>query len=429
MNVYLPNKRLPSTYQKVEYIQSSGTQYINTWFITTPNTKVELDFQFTSLVQSACSFWNSGNWPSNTWATFCWYLWDSATHFKLWIADWTGATDVWNNTVMNSNTNRYVFVAENWKATIYNTAWVQQATKNTVRTISQNCKYSSFLFAAVDEDTGVVTGQCSWRLYLCKIYNGWILNREFVPCYRKSDNVIWLYDLVNNQFYTNAWSWTFSKGNDVTMSELKNAYIGEVLHKYIDVRWKTLAQIQTEWWTFHNNRGSYTLDSNWISIYQQNSQALISYHLSNSLTTNNKITFKVTGNCTSAETTSWYWGVETIWLFNNTELWYRSTWVYGQYHSWYNSWWWFTWLGSNDSAISTTWTRNKWWDISFVVTIDLSTWVCTYNITWPVSFSTTATLTSEKINTLLTYRYINFWVDEFTANYYMRLHTAELTIE
>ena len=30
MNVYLPNLRLPSEYQEVEYIQSSWTQYINT---------------------------------------------------------------------------------------------------------------------------------------------------------------------------------------------------------------------------------------------------------------------------------------------------------------------------------------------------------------------------------------------------------------
>lgn len=246
-------KTLPDTYQQVEYIQSSWTQYINTWFITTPNTKVELDFQFTSLVQSACSFWNTGSWTSNTWATFCWYLWDSAAHFKLWIADWTGAADVWNNTVMNCDPNRYIFVAENWKATIYNIAWVVQATKNTVRTISQNCKYSSFLFAAVDEDTGVVSGQCSWKLYLCKIYNGWILTREFVPCYRKSDWVIWLYDLVRDVFYTNAWTWTFTTSETLPNTYQKVEWIWWTGTQYINTWYSpsinTKIETEISWWT------------------------------------------------------------------------------------------------------------------------------------------------------------------------------------
>jgi hypothetical protein len=38
---------------------------------------------------------------------------------------------------------------------------------------------------------------------------------DLVPCYRKSDNEIGMYDLVNDTFYTNASSGTFTKGNDV----------------------------------------------------------------------------------------------------------------------------------------------------------------------------------------------------------------------
>ena len=56
---------------------------------------------------------------------------------------------------------------------------------------------------------------CNIRIYYCKIWDNNILFRNFIPCYRKSDNVAGLYDLVNGVFYTNAGTGTFIKGNDI----------------------------------------------------------------------------------------------------------------------------------------------------------------------------------------------------------------------
>ena len=55
------------------------------------------------------------------------------------------------------------------------------------------------------------------KLYSMQIYdvNDDII-RDFVPCYRIADSVIWLYDLVNNVFYTNVGGWTFTKWPDVS---------------------------------------------------------------------------------------------------------------------------------------------------------------------------------------------------------------------
>lgn len=41
------------------------------------------------------------------------------------------------------------------------------------------------------------------------------LVRDFVPCYRKADGVLGLYDLVSGTLFTNQGTGTFSKGNDV----------------------------------------------------------------------------------------------------------------------------------------------------------------------------------------------------------------------
>ena len=42
-----------------------------------------------------------------------------------------------------------------------------------------------------------------------------IMQRDFVPVYRKSDNEIGMLDVVNNVFYTNDGAGAFTKGNDV----------------------------------------------------------------------------------------------------------------------------------------------------------------------------------------------------------------------
>ena len=52
-------------------------------------------------------------------------------------------------------------------------------------------------------------------LYGGKIYDNNILVRNFVPCYRKADNAIGLYDIVNKQFYDNNGTGRFVKGEDV----------------------------------------------------------------------------------------------------------------------------------------------------------------------------------------------------------------------
>ena len=44
------------------------------------------------------------------------------------------------------------------------------------------------------------------------ISNNGIIKRDFIPCYRKSDNVAGLYDLVNNTFYTNQGTGNFIVG-------------------------------------------------------------------------------------------------------------------------------------------------------------------------------------------------------------------------
>ena len=69
-----------------------------------------------------------------------------------------------------------------------------------------------YLFKVNDADDHP---QAPMTLYYWKIWDDNNLLRDFVPCYRKSDGVIGLYDRVEGKFYTNKGTGTFLKGNDI----------------------------------------------------------------------------------------------------------------------------------------------------------------------------------------------------------------------
>ena len=53
------------------------------------------------------------------------------------------------------------------------------------------------------------------RIYYFKFYRNNALIGNFIPCYRRSDNEIGMYDIVSKQFFTNQGTDTFLKGADV----------------------------------------------------------------------------------------------------------------------------------------------------------------------------------------------------------------------
>lgn len=57
--------------------------------------------------------------------------------------------------------------------------------------------------------------QFNGKLYYCKVTKNNEVIREFIPCYRKVDEEIGLYDLINNKFYSNDGTGYFEKGPNV----------------------------------------------------------------------------------------------------------------------------------------------------------------------------------------------------------------------
>lgn len=198
MKIWQP--RLPAEYQEVEYIQSDANAYIDTWYKPTNNTRFVVDYQ--ALATWVAPIWCYNN-PTNYWLIInTWggtynigaHYWTTYQGTGLWTCNSRIVADFNWNVLSVDGVVKYTFTATTFTMNI--NAWLFWWNRNWTR-----------------------SNGWPMKLWSVKIYDNWTLVREFVPCYRIADSVIGLYDLVNNQFYTNSWTWTFTKWNDVNLAE------------------------------------------------------------------------------------------------------------------------------------------------------------------------------------------------------------------
>ena len=72
------------------------------------------------------------------------------------------------------------------------------------------------IFGYTSGTSGDVSSKREYKLYSARISKGHEVIRDYVPCYRKSDGVVGLYERVTGQFLTNdADTGSFAKGKDV----------------------------------------------------------------------------------------------------------------------------------------------------------------------------------------------------------------------
>lgn len=188
--------RLPDEYQRVEYIESNGTQYIDTGIANTRYITAHLDMQFTEYSSSSMIIialgTGAGRWfgkgSSNTYSAGN----DAVSDIDALLRKEIDVTFT-NSTISFT---------------------VDGVTYSKSTTSSKSIGY--ILFAGRSASSNVANYYASAKLYEATIQENGETIRDFVPCYRKSDGVIGMYDLVSATFFTNSGSGTFSKGADVT---------------------------------------------------------------------------------------------------------------------------------------------------------------------------------------------------------------------
>ena len=187
---------LPSGYSQLRYIQSSGTQYIDTGFKPNNNTRVVMDVQ---AVGTSGTYFAFGARESNASKSFCFF------HYEGWSADYQSNTQ--RKTVAGINyTDRMQIDFDKTTCTVNG-----KSVSFTAATFQ--CPVTMHLFAV--NTNGTISGMIAAKLFACKIYDNGTLVRDCVPA-MDSSGTVGLYDLVNNTFYANAGTGSFTAGPLVT---------------------------------------------------------------------------------------------------------------------------------------------------------------------------------------------------------------------
>lgn len=193
-------KTIPDEYQQVEYIESTGIQYVNTGLKLTQNHKLEMSISYTDTENNKLIF------GSRT----------SATENNFGIVSGSSRSIVIDfDNYKNNRLNYTINEDERLDISINNKLLKINDFEKEVTTYSNFTTPNNAYLFNCSGTYPTNYNLASMRLYSCKIYDGDNLIREFIPCYHKEYNEIGLYDLVNNIFYTNIGTGEFIKGQDV----------------------------------------------------------------------------------------------------------------------------------------------------------------------------------------------------------------------
>ena len=193
---------LPSAYQQVEYIEKDYHQYIDTGYSnTSTNQRIVCDF----IEKSSGALFGS-QYNQNRSGIY----WSSGNNLRFGIGSQNASTVIGVAYQNVRHVVDYSSTSNTYSVKLDGTYVVQNASYSGSNITGINI----YLFANNYNNT--IEGQTNqFVLYSMQIYDNNVLVRNYIPCYRKSDSVIGLYDTVNGVFYTNAGSGTFTKGNDV----------------------------------------------------------------------------------------------------------------------------------------------------------------------------------------------------------------------
>lgn len=179
-------------YQRVEYItRKSGGGFIRTDFIANNQSGLELSFSVQSFSDTA----TMGSRASGSTNGRCYIFYPMAA--TVGYIGWNTAQSWSVSTAANTRYTTRLNWLNSRKAVILNADGTTKATKSVSRTLVQQtspidiCSYNNGNGRAM-------------TLYGARLSQGSEIVREYLPCYRKSDGVIGVWEVYTGQFLTDA---------------------------------------------------------------------------------------------------------------------------------------------------------------------------------------------------------------------------------
>lgn len=190
---------LPAGYTPVEYLQSSGTQYIDIGFKPNQDTRIAIDFTALTTSANAYAYGMRGDSAHNTNPRFGAIFKNASV--RMDYGNDNGVTLPLTLTVGG----RYK-IDQNKNACALNTS-----TATNSSAVFQ-CPNPAYLFAI--NEGGTAKYFATIKLHSGQVYDNGALIRNFVPA-RNASGTLGLYDTVNGIFYTNAGTGTFVAGAEI----------------------------------------------------------------------------------------------------------------------------------------------------------------------------------------------------------------------
>ena len=189
-----PQSILPTGYTALEYLESTGTQYIDTGIAPTNTTTTEVNFKynelnggtiFAALQSNGRNYYGIGT--------------STTPQYRLWYGS-GGAPWVLSGT---PDLNRHVAKLQN-KSFYLDDILIASSPLSTEQNVNM------YLFGA--NLARALYAPSKANIYEAKIWSGTGLVRNFIPARRNSDGEIGMYDTVTNTFFTNSGTGNFIAG-------------------------------------------------------------------------------------------------------------------------------------------------------------------------------------------------------------------------
>lgn len=220
----IPQKYL--RYYPCEYIQGTGSQYIDTNVIPSNKTGIDISFcvdsyepkevanQFTCFIFGGEKDWKTLSFDFQA------GLYGLVYNNKRSGYDITDFSKEDNSLLKGSND----FNKHNVKV-INESYYFDNEFKYDLKKINNDKEWqanSSIILFGVKRNNKIQRLDSS-KIYSCKIYEDSDIIRNFIPCYYKDNEgneIIGMYDLLEDKFYENCGSGTFDKGKDIEWKEI-----------------------------------------------------------------------------------------------------------------------------------------------------------------------------------------------------------------
>ncbi|MBR2388213.1 MAG: hypothetical protein IKB02_05980 [Clostridia bacterium] len=196
-----------SEYQRVEYITSDAKSYFLTDFIADNTCGVELVASFPTLLDRVPM---GSRLDSGTTRFYCVYPLSANSIYYGFNGGYTISCPLSINTKYRLQTN----FLNSRLVNVFDENGIRKGGGNISATLTQQVSPVA-IFGYFATYTNSISSMRQYTFFGARCSQGNEVVREYIPCYRKSDGVIGLYEKYTGEFLTNQGTGAFTKGADI----------------------------------------------------------------------------------------------------------------------------------------------------------------------------------------------------------------------